>query len=379
MAETSLAELGRRLWQPILEATGARWRAIGWDVEQGITLTLEGPDGAVLLVELERRDDARDCSARTARFNVCARRTSDAAPLGAEERAVVQQVVELVRRREGLLPIAPVAQPLSRGGVREVRVERMLMTEGPRRYYVNPYAGCMVGCEFCYVAERADLSRSLVGAPAARWGRWVDVKTNAAEVLREELRAAPPGLVRMSPILTDPYQGPEARYGITRACLTVLRDAPGFVPGILTRESRILRDLELLRSFPRAGVGFSIPTDDDRVRRAFEPRADPIERRLEALEACSRAGLVTFLVVQPVLPMDAARLVALTAPWVRAVRVERMHDAARVAHLYTAAGCEHAADPAWGDRVAGELRAAFRERGVLVDDQDDLAGLLSVA
>lgn len=45
---------------------------------------------------------------------------------------------------------------------------------------------------------------------------------NASEVLRRELRDAEPGSVRMSPILTDPYQGSEARFRITRGCLEAL-------------------------------------------------------------------------------------------------------------------------------------------------------------
>ena len=56
-------------------------------------------------------------------------------------------------------------------------------------------------------------------------------------------------------------------------------------------------------------MGLSLPTDDDRVRAAFEPGASPIDERLDALRRLHAAGVRTFAVVQPALPMDAARLV----------------------------------------------------------------------
>jgi hypothetical protein len=272
MART-VDQLARQLFAPILQARSSPdgWHVLGWDAEQGLALTL-GREATVLLIELEDRDESLPCYARTKQFNVCARVQLVARDMTDEERRVVDKVVALVARRESLLPV--VARPASspRAAVREIAVDRVLMPEGGGHYYVNPYVGCMIGCEFCYVGPRADLSRRLEGLPALPWGRYVDVKVNAAEVLREEVRNSPPGIVRMSPILTDPYQPLEARYRVTRQCLEVLLDA-GFTPVILTRAARVLDDLALLARFPRAVVGFSIPTDDDAMRAHFEPGA----------------------------------------------------------------------------------------------------------
>src|ERR1700679_2906953 len=78
-------------------ASKTEFRLIGWDGEHGISLTLARGD-ALVLVELEARDDARPCYARTARFNVHARRPlRDGAPLSPLERAAVDQVVDVVR------------------------------------------------------------------------------------------------------------------------------------------------------------------------------------------------------------------------------------------------------------------------------------------
>ncbi len=380
MVRRAVDDVMAELIGPLLEAKPApeQWRLESWDAEQGLQLSLARGD-VVVLVELETRDDARACHARTARFNVCARRTFRAdLPLGVDERRAVDQLVAMIRSREGRLPVVERQATSRSSAVREIEVDRVLMPEGLGHYYINPYAGCMIGCPFCYVDERADLSRALEGLPKMDWGRWVDVKINAAEVLRREVRIHTTGIVRMSPILTDPYQPLERHYRVTRQCLEVLLDAGGFTPFVLTRGARIRDDLALLARFPAAVVGLSIPTDDDRMRAAFEPGADPIEARLEALAEAKRLGLRTFAVIQPMLPMDVDRLVDLVAPHVGVVRIDRMHRMDRALPLYEAAGCVWAAEDAFFERTAAALHTRFRERGVGTDDLDDVAAALGV-
>jgi DNA repair photolyase len=381
-ARRAIDGVARELLAPLLSArpSPAQWRLVAWDAEQGIQVTL-GRGDVMLLVELEARDDARDCFARTERFNVCVRRTFRAdQPLGEPERRVVEQFVAMVRAREAGLPsLSTQERPVTNRGslVREIEVDRVLIPEGLGHYYVNPYVGCMIGCEFCYVDERADLSRALEGLPKLPWGRWVDVKVNAAEVLRREVREHPPGIVRMSPIVTDPYQPLERTFRITRQCLEVLVDA-GFVPVVLTRAARIREDFDLLARAKAAIVGFSIPTDDDKLRAQFEPGADPIDARIEALEEAHRRGLHTCAVIQPMLPMNVERLVARLAPVVEVVRVDRMYRMDRARALYERAGIPWAAEDAFFEKTAKALREGFAARGIRADDLDDLAGTLGV-
>ncbi len=376
-AQRYVDEVVRDLLAPLFDARpGDRgYRLASWDCEQGISVTLQrGTD--VVLIELERRDDAKDCIARTDRFNVCARRPFDARPLSVTELRAVEQLATLVHAREGRLPAMDRPTTSRASAARFIDVERVLIPEGNGHYYINPYVGCTIGCDFCYVSERADLSRELEGLPRLEWGRWVDIKINAAAVLRREVETMPPGLVRLSPILTDPYQPIERKHRITRQCLEVLA-GHGFTPVILTRAALVARDLDVLARFRVAAVGLTIPTDDDGVRARFEPGADPIDERIEALRACHAAGLRTFAVVQPMLPMNPDRLVARVAPWVRAVRIDRMYDLDRVRHLYQAARLEDASTDAFFDATRARLLSGFRRAGVPTDELDDLKKLIA--
>jgi DNA repair photolyase len=350
------------------------WRLISWDVEQAICLTFAN-ESVCILLELEARNDRLDCYARTARFNICVRRQFEDADLSDAHRALVDTVIEVVREREASLPDSERPAPARKTIVREIVVDRVLMPEGKGHYYIHPYVGCMIACPFCYVIDRADFSRRLEGLPRLPWGHYLDVKVNAAEVLRRETQSVKDGIVRMSPILTDPYQSIERNYRITRQCLEVLLETE-IAPVVLTRAPRILDDLELLKRFRRALVGFSIPTDDDAYRRIFEPNADPIEERFAALRALHGAGVKTFAVIQPVLPMNVDRLVENVAPFVRAVRLDKLYVGERVQHIYDEHGLADFSTDAYAVDAIDRLARAFHSRGVAVESLDNFEPLL---
>lgn len=371
-----LDRIVRELIAPFLDERFAQsgWKLISWDCEQAICLTFQGPS-ACLLLELEARNDRLDCYARTDRFNICVRRQFEDSDLSDADRSLVDAVIGVIRKREIALPQPERPAAERKTIVREILVDRVLMPEGKDHYYINPYVGCMIACPFCYVIDRADFSRSLEGLPRLPWGHYLDVKTNAAEVLRRETASVTRGIVRMSPILTDPYQSIERNYRITRQCLEVLLDT-NIAPVVLTRAPRILDDLELLQRFRRALVGFSIPTDDDAYRRIFEPNADPIEERFAALRALHAAGVKTFAVIQPVLPMNVDRLVENIAPYVRAVRIDRLYVGERVKHIYDENGLSAFRTEEYADETIDRLTRAFRSRGVTVESLDNFEPLL---
>ena len=183
-------------------------------------------------------------------------------------------------------------QNATRVSVREIRCSTLLHPlnyRGSTGYTANLYKGCTHGCVYCYAPSLTHDERA--------WGGYVDVKTNAPEVLARELRGLKKDEVFLSSA-SDPYQPVEAKYGITRRCLEVLRRS-GFPVSILTRSPLVLRDLKLLQEFDRVKVGMSITTVPVRQ---FEPGVPPLQRRLATLKALFRAGIPTWVSLAPVIP-----------------------------------------------------------------------------
>jgi DNA repair photolyase len=137
----------------------------------------------------------------------------------------------------------------------------------PFRWSLNPYRGCTHGCHYCY----ARATHPYLGLNADEdFETKIVVKTNMAEVLRQELRK--PSWTRERVAIgtaTDAYQPCEGRYRLTRRCLEVFRDAHTPV-SIVTKSTLILRDLDLLTVLvksPGVTVYFTITTLDDALWR----------------------------------------------------------------------------------------------------------------
>lgn len=132
------------------------------------------------------------------------------------------------------------------------------------------------------------------------WGEFVDVKINAADLLRVEIKKKRRGRVWVSGVC-DPYQPLEAKYRLTRQCLEIL--ALNTWPVIIqTRSPLVLRDIDIIKDAQDFEVGLSITTADDRIRKLFEPQAPPINDRIQALDELHKAGIRTYAMIAPVLP-----------------------------------------------------------------------------
>ncbi len=171
-------------------------------------------------------------------------------------------------------------------------------------YVINAYTGCAFGCSYCY----ASFMGRFVGKDISEWGSYVFPKVNLAEVLDKELSKLKDKSksVFLSSV-TDPYQGLETKYHLTRSALELLlkHHWKGTV-SILTKSPLVTRDIDLFKQFPKIEVGLTITSSDDAVSKILEQNAPPASLRLKALKELNDAGIHTYAFVGPLLPHFSA-------------------------------------------------------------------------
>ena len=158
-------------------------------------------------------------------------------------------------------------------------------------YSVNPYTGCTHACKYCY----ASFMKRFTGHTEP-WGTFLDIK-DWPEIKHPEKYA---GKELFFGSVTDPYNPEEAAYERTRSLLLQLKGCTAKI-SIATKSDLVLRDLDIIRSFPNARVSWSINTLDNRFQQDMD-KAVSIERRLIAMETFYRAGVRTTCFISPIFP-----------------------------------------------------------------------------
>lgn len=169
-------------------------------------------------------------------------------------------------------------------------------------FVINPYTGCQFACMYCF----ASFMGRFVGETNQNWGNYVYVKTNAIELVQKDilrlLKKTPHPRIAISTV-TDPYQGVEKKYRLTRGILKEFaeKNYQGRV-SILTKSPMVLDDLETLKQITNSEVGISITTTDDKLSRFLEVKAPLASARLRTLKKLNEAGIKTYAFVGPFLP-----------------------------------------------------------------------------
>lgn len=158
-------------------------------------------------------------------------------------------------------------------------------------YSVNPYTGCEHACKYCY----ACFMKRFTNHPED-WGEFIDVKfwqpiKNPDKYNGKELFIGS---------VTDPYQPIEEKYKRTRALLEELQGSKAIL-SIATKSDLVLRDLDLIKTFPNARVSWSINTLDEQFRSDMD-KGVSIERRLAAMKTFHDAGVRTTCFISPIFP-----------------------------------------------------------------------------
>jgi DNA repair photolyase len=242
--------------------------------------------------------------------------------------------------------------------VTEIEAKNVLNPSKIFPYCLNPYTGCQINCRYCY----ARLFMRRYSGHSEPWGEFVDVKVNAAEVLRKQLLRAKRGTVWISSVC-DPYQPLEQRYELTRRCLHELLGRQ-FPVNLQTKSALVLRDLDLLARFEEIEVGFTITTEDERIAKLFEPGASPVRERIEALARIHSAGIRTFTFLGPLLPGSAERLVEALEGKVDKVLIDRMNYLQTIKALYHRLGLERGIREGFFEEQKQRLISALREKGI---------------
>ncbi len=177
-------------------------------------------------------------------------------------------------------------------------------------FTLNPYSGCSFGCTYCYAAFFARDAEKM-----QTWGYWVDVKKNALDLLIKKRKN--PMLetrIYMSSV-TDPYQTVESKLELSRSILEELAEFHKVRLVIQTRSPLVTRDIDIFKKIHALQVNITVTTDNEEIRKAFEPLCPSITQRLQAARELVNAGIQTSITMTPLLPIQdpaqfAERLIA---------------------------------------------------------------------
>lgn len=197
----------------------------------------------------------------------------------------------VTQRRTQYLPVFP-----------KSIVNKITSPDVGMEYSMNPYQGCEHGCIYCYARNTHEYWGLSAGLD---FERQILIKKNAASLLESKLKSKK---WKATTIVlsgnTDCYQPAEQEYKITRACLEVFLKYRHPV-GIITKNSLILRDIDLLRelnSYGLVGVNISITTLSENTRRILEPRTATIKKRLETIKTLTENKIPVNAMLAPIIP-----------------------------------------------------------------------------
>lgn len=162
------------------------------------------------------------------------------------------------------------------------------------KYNMNLYRGCQHQCIYCDSRSACYQIENFND---------ILVKSNAIDLLRQELaRKRVKGTIGFGS-MNDPYMPIEAQRGLTRQALQVIAEFR-FPVHIITKSDLVLRDVDILCEINQvfAAVSITITTADDGLGKKIEPGAPKVSNRFKALQVLAEQGITTGVTLMPVLP-----------------------------------------------------------------------------
>ncbi|MBU4439956.1 MAG: radical SAM mobile pair protein B [Firmicutes bacterium] len=158
-------------------------------------------------------------------------------------------------------------------------------------YSVNPYVGCPHSCKYCYATFMKRFTNH-----KEPWGSFLDVKNWPP--IRNPKRYKGETIIIGS--VTDGYHPWEEKYRRTRLFLEQMKGSEANLI-ITTKSDLVLRDLDLIKTFPNPLVCWSINTLDEDFRADMDTAAT-VEQRIAAMKIFHDAGIRTTCFISPIFP-----------------------------------------------------------------------------
>lgn len=161
---------------------------------------------------------------------------------------------------------------------------------------MNLYRGCTHGCIYCDSRSKCyQMNHDFED---------IEVKRDAPILLEKQLRSKRKPCMIGTGAMCDPYIHLEEKLENTRQCISII-EKYGFGLSILTKSSRILRDLDLLKAInnkTKCVVQMTLTTYDDALCRKIEPHVSTTSERVQVLNRMRDEGIPTVVWLGPILP-----------------------------------------------------------------------------
>jgi DNA repair photolyase len=177
----------------------------------------------------------------------------------------------------------------------------------------NLYEGCSHRCAYCYVPGVFRITaEKFAQAPKPRADIINKLRREADKNIVDQggLYAGAAEVINTGPVLlsfsSDPYQECEREHQVTAQAIPVLSECY-FRVRVLTKNPMFAleRDGNMLRK-NKVELGTTLLFEDDERAAEWEPGAPPPSERIQAMEIAHKAGIRTWVSIEPVIDVPQA-------------------------------------------------------------------------
>lgn len=185
---------------------------------------------------------------------------------------------------------------------------------------LNLYSGCSHKCLYCYCP-------SIMRKSLDDWAAMPKARTNIIkQVENEAKKMAGCEKELLLSFMSDPYQDDEAAF-LTRQALLILEKNRFKKVQILTKAGfRAVKDFDIIGRNPGWKFGSTIMVRTEELRQKWEPGAPSIQSRYEAVKLAHKAGIFTWVSIEPVVDAsEALKVISDLLPYVSFWKVGKMN------------------------------------------------------